>query len=207
VVIAVETQERRVHVHAQLFVPGPLPGMNEILAARGSVSGAIEGTHKRANKYGELKKKWTREVQTRAMVARLDPGCIPAAHFTFLHFERDQLRDPDNLCGGAQKILLDALKGAGLMANDGWRHVLGIRHHWICEPADRDGFQAVGVQLYAGTDTLSLALARAMAEPVVRLVAMIPRAREKRASRTNGAPGLFGAGPLDRGRGHHLSRR
>jgi hypothetical protein len=176
-------------IYAQLFIPGPMPGENELLAARGQVGGFHEGTAKRSNGYSQLKQKWTAEVQMRALVARLQPGCIPPAHFTFLHFERDQLRDPDNLSGGAQKLLFDALKGAGLIANDGWRHVLGIRHHWIVEP-EVDRFQAVGVQLYAAADTLTLSEAREHAEPIERLVDMIPRASEARARRSKRAAGV-----------------
>lgn len=179
-------------VYAKLFIPGPMPGMNEILAARGRVASAQKGSHKRTNKYAELKQHWAGVVQAYAMQARLRPGQIPAAHFTFLHFERDRLRDPDNLCGGAQKLLLDSLKTAGLIANDGWKHVLGIRHHWLCVPA-ADGFQCVGVQLYAAADTLTEREAHELALPIARRVEMIPRATEAaRADRSKRAARLAG---------------
>lgn len=176
--------------HARLFIPGPLPGLNELLGARGSVGGFIPGTAKRVNSYGELKRKWTAEVQAQAMIARLRQGAIPPAHFTFLHYEQDKLRDPDNFCGGAQKLLLDALKDAKLMKNDGWRDVLGIRHHWVVVPPTAEKRQPVGVMLFAAVQTLELEQALEYAIPLYRRVEMIPRAappRGTRAARPKGA--------------------
>lgn len=183
-----------IEAYASLFIPGPLPGTNEILAARGKVARAREGSHKRGDGYNDLKREWTTVVQALAMQARLRPRCIPAAHFTFMHFELDQRRDPDNFCGGAQKILLDALKCAELIENDGWRHVLGLQHYWTCRQAE-NGRQMVGVHLFATPEPISRDAAYDHARPVWRAIELIQRSgpkREARAPRPKRSPAFAG---------------
>jgi len=183
-------------IHGALFVPGPMPGMNEILEERVAGARRIAGTSKRVDGYGALKKRWAPVVQGAALAARLRPGTIPPAHFTFVHYERDQRRDPDNFAGGAQKLILDGLKDARLIANDGWRDVLGLRHHWLVAHAI-SGKQAVGVGLVIADHTLELEEALSRIRAVFRPVEMIPRAAERRArraasSRSNCAARLLG---------------
>jgi hypothetical protein len=173
-------------IYAALWIPGPMPGLNEILGARGSVNVAKAGTHKRGNDYASLKREWTTVIQGLSMQARIRPGEIPACAYTFLHYERDQRRDPDNFCGGAQKLTLDALKAAGLIRNDGWGDVLGLRHHWLVRHA-YDGRQAVGIMLYAASRTLEFEEATERASPERRRLELIPLASEGKGGRGRAA--------------------
>lgn len=97
-----------------LWIPGPLPGLNDLLAAKGS-------GHGRANAYARLKARWTDHIALLARAARLRP--VAAAEITFAWCERNRRRDPDNIAAGGRKLVLDALVAAGVLPNDGWGQV------------------------------------------------------------------------------------
>ena len=104
-----------------LWIPGRLPGLNEIIEARGSASG-------KANAWASMKKKLQGTI---ALLARAHGvGRWTAAHFAYVHFEPNRMRDPSNFCSGAQKVVEDALQKAKLIPNDGWRQVLSFQHLW-----------------------------------------------------------------------------
>lgn len=96
------------------FVPGPLPGLNEVIAA-------AKSGHGRGNGYARLKQSWTDAVWALALSAKLQP-CDGPASVCFEWRERDRRRDPDNVAG-ARKFLLDGLVKAGVLADDGWDEV------------------------------------------------------------------------------------
>ena len=52
--------------------------------------------------------------------------------------EPNKRRDPDGFCAGGAKVVIDALKTAGVLDNDGWRHIVGLRHTWSVD-ATRPG--------------------------------------------------------------------
>lgn len=56
----------------------------------------------------------------------LDDG----AYFAYVLAETKRNRDPDNICAGAQKLVLDALTAKGIISTDGWRHVKGLQPFW-----------------------------------------------------------------------------
>lgn len=114
----------------RLWVPGPLPGMNEILEAR-----MLEGMRRKAGNrgwtdgtYSEMKRAWAQKVHNAALVARM--GEIRGDCFSYLVLEPDRRRDPSNICFGAQKIIEDALQTCKLLENDGWKHVKAFSHQW-----------------------------------------------------------------------------
>lgn len=94
-----------------LWVPGPLPGLNELLAAAKSGRG-------RGNAYSRLKSQWTETIWALAKSAKLQPMTTPV-RLGFLWVERDKRRDPDNVAGGGRKLVLDGLVKAGVIADDG----------------------------------------------------------------------------------------
>ena len=57
------------------------------------------------------------------------------AYVSFIWFEENTKRDPDNICAGA-KFCLDALVNCKILPNDGWEHVLGIKHGFVCSPGE-----------------------------------------------------------------------
>ncbi len=103
----------------RLWIPGPLPGMNEIIAA------AKSGGKGRV--YAAMKASHTSAVTLFARKARLKP--IDFAVFGFDWHEPTRRRDPDNLMAGA-KFILDGLVKAGVIPNDGWDNVGGLVHCW-----------------------------------------------------------------------------
>ncbi len=127
-----------------LWVPGKLPGLNEIIDAKRSV---VSGTGKRRpDGYSKLKKQWSQTIRIHALQQRLAP--VPeAAHFTYFCVEENKRRDPGNFLAGAQKLIEDALQEANVLEGDGWKHVLSITSHWIVG-------QPNGVMVGIGTDQI-----------------------------------------------------
>lgn len=129
-----------------LHIPGPLPALNDLFDLR--MRGARRANHegKRSNGYSDAKRYWASVVQGLVLQRRLTP--IGPSAFTWVWFELDKLRDPDGLTAGGRKLALDALKTAGIIAGDGWRHVLDCRDHWVVAP------QRVGVTVIAADRVL-----------------------------------------------------
>ena len=96
----------------QFTIPGRLPGLNEII-----------GT---ANchwaKGYRLKKEAMQQVQIYALVAKIKP-VQGRAEVTIACFEGNKKRDTDNVQAGANKIILDALQGMGILQGDGWKYI------------------------------------------------------------------------------------
>jgi len=106
-----------------VFIPGPLPGMNEFIST---------GSRFR---YNDAKKRWAQTIITHIKVARLQP--VRRAFITCVWREKNKRRDPDNFIGMGKKFFLDALKSAGIVKNDGWTHVAGFTDTW--EVSDEPG--------------------------------------------------------------------
>lgn len=102
---------------ANLWVPGPLPGMNELIAA-------AKGSGGRGAGYARIKRTWTDIVMALAQGKKLPrfPGRVL---LSFSWVERDRRRDPDNVAAGGRKLILDGLVAAGILRGDGWRTVFG----------------------------------------------------------------------------------
>lgn len=115
------------------FIPGPLPGENEIIDA-------CKGAGGTGRIYSAMKKKWTNDIALLVRSARIRP--VPRAHIRFIWHERDRRRNPDNLCA-AIKFVLDGLVVAKVLENDGWDQIAGFTHAW-----DVSGKPGVEVSLF-----------------------------------------------------------
>ena len=104
-----------------LFIPGRMPGLNEIIEAAGTRKG-------KWNAYMTLKSKWGDVIAAHARIQRFAE--VKDGHFTYLFEEPDRRRDPSNVIAGGVKLIEDALQEAGLLANDGWGEVLSIRPYF-----------------------------------------------------------------------------
>lgn len=104
-------------LRATLWVPGPLPGLNELIAA-------AKGSGGRGAGYARLKRQWTDVVQAIAQSKKV-PRFEGRAFFIFTWIERDRRRDPDNVAAGGRKLILDGLVRAGVISGDGWAAVGG----------------------------------------------------------------------------------
>lgn len=113
----------------RLWIPGRLPGLNEIIEAC--------GTRKRNwNAYTSMKREWGQRVSLFALAQGFKPG--KKGYFTYLFVEANRKRDPSNIVGGGVKIIEDALQECCLIEGDGWIQVKGIAPFW-CKDADNPG--------------------------------------------------------------------
>jgi len=113
-----------------LWIPGQLPGLNELIAAAKSGRG-------RGNGYARLKAQWTEEIAIRARAAGLWKW-PSGASFRFRWVEGSKRRDPDNFTGGGRKLILDGLVLAGVLPDDSWRYVDGFTDAWEAVGGLRD---------------------------------------------------------------------
>lgn len=96
-----------------LWIPGPLPGLNEMIAA-------AKGCGGRGLAYSRMKKEWTMTIKFLAQAAQWRP--MRAARFAFLWVERNRSRNPDNIAAG-RKFIFDGLVAAKVLSNDGWGEI------------------------------------------------------------------------------------
>jgi hypothetical protein len=96
-----------------LWVPGPLPGANEALAACRQARG-------KGSAYSNMKRAYTLMVMGLAKKAKLTP--VDHADIDFVWVERNRKRDKDNVRFAA-KFCIDGLVKAGVLKGDGWAHV------------------------------------------------------------------------------------
>lgn len=104
------------------WVDGPLPGMNEVVAAAKSGRG-------RGNAYARQKAVWTNCVAVAAMAA----GCklVPSpVTVSCVWHESSARRDPDNV-QAAVKFVLDGLVDAGVLRGDGRADIAAVRHEVV----------------------------------------------------------------------------
>jgi len=102
--------------HGYLWVPGPMPGLNEIIEACKRGFGA----------YATMKKSWGHRVGLLAKMTKLNL-VTDGGHFVYVIRESSKRRDKSNVICGAIKIIEDALQEATIMSNDGWKQVLSIQ--------------------------------------------------------------------------------
>lgn len=107
------------------FIPGPLPGMNEIIdAARGKKMAAAR-----------QKEIWTVRVGNYVDLKMNQTGFkgFPGSVFSsYLWQEPNRRRDPGNIISG-MKFVEDGMVKAGLITGDGWKQIAGFQHKWIVD--------------------------------------------------------------------------
>ena len=96
----------------QFFIPGPMPGMNDIVRKQHFI-------------YSAMKRKWNRTIGLCMTQAHLKPMQRVSVAFTWV--ERNTKRDPDNIIA-AQKFILDCLVVNGVLPEDGWANIAGLSH-------------------------------------------------------------------------------
>jgi len=109
-----------------LHIPYRLPGLNDII---GEMSGHLTMRGRRVYRYTQTKKRHTHSLVALIHAQGLRPVTGPVWVFC-TWTEAGKLRDPDNIASGGCKLILDALKAAGIIANDGWRNIAGFEHRF-----------------------------------------------------------------------------
>lgn len=102
----------------KIVIPGELPTMNEI----------IEAAKTHWTSYRVMKQENTLLV---ALIARRLPK-QSRVDITITWFRKDRRTDKDNIMAG-QKFVLDGLKEAGVIGNDGWKHIGRISHDFTVD--------------------------------------------------------------------------
>ncbi len=85
-------------------------------------------------RFQKLKVEMEESIAAEIRKQRLKP--MPFAYISFIWFEHTTKRDPDNICGGGQKVALDALVNCKILPGDGWAYVLGLRHAFVHTPGE-----------------------------------------------------------------------
>ena len=114
----------RVVAQQSMFIPGPLPGMNDYISTGSRFI------------YDKAKKKWKGIIAHAIKEHGLGP--MPSAWFRFQWREKAKRRNPDNFAAIGKKFIFDALVSTGILENDGWREILGWEDRW-CIDADSPG--------------------------------------------------------------------
>lgn len=100
----------------RIWLPGRLPGLNDLLFT--NIGARIK--HQKGPKQA---------VRLLVQAQRIKPFDKPVA-LSFEWVEPNKRRDPDGFTAGGTKVLIDALKTSGVIANDGWKNVAAIAHTW-----------------------------------------------------------------------------
>jgi hypothetical protein len=124
-------------IHNAFWVAGKVPSLNDLLSAKSGGSAPIlsslimryrpgKGKQRgaRFNLYNDIKQDWKR----RTIKAIGTPFVrVAACYFGYVVVEETLKRDPSNICSAAIKFIEDGLVEAGVIPNDSWGNVLGIR--------------------------------------------------------------------------------
>jgi Holliday junction resolvase RusA-like endonuclease len=102
-----------------LWLPGRLPGLNDLLFT--NIGARIK--HQKGPKAA------VRELVKKQRIAQFERPVL----LRFEWREPNRKRDPDGFCAGGAKVVIDALKTAGVLKNDGWQQVAGIAHSWCVD--------------------------------------------------------------------------
>ena len=105
----------------ELWIPGPLPSMNELIDA-------AKGNGGRGIGYARIKRAWTDTVCLLAKAAHIPPMRRVRLHCIW--HERNKRRDPDNIVGAGLKVVCDGLVAAGVLPGDGWDHIVAFVDEW-----------------------------------------------------------------------------
>ncbi|HJY84455.1 MAG TPA: hypothetical protein VKK81_25665 [Candidatus Binatia bacterium] len=116
----------------RVFIPGPLPGLNELIAAAKHRASTVGRKGRRWNAYAALKVQWGETVVTAIRQAHIAPARTPV-FLSFTWREATRRRDLDNVAAGGRKIINDSLVTAGVLGNDSWAHVVGWTDHFVVD--------------------------------------------------------------------------
>ena len=102
-------------IRQAFFVPGPLPGNNDFLGQNKWI-------------FSSRRDKWKSIIGREIMAQDLQP--MGRVRIAWRWVEANKKRDPDNFSSIGKKFILDALVTAGVLQNDGWRHIAGWTDDW-----------------------------------------------------------------------------
>lgn len=100
----------------KLIIPGTLPNLNDYIAAE------------RTNRHkGAKMKADSGNIVAAAIGQRLKGVRIEKpVYMEYTWVEKNKRRDLDNISSFGRKVIQDALVGAAVLKDDGWKHVVGF---------------------------------------------------------------------------------
>jgi hypothetical protein len=111
-----------------VFIPGPLPGMNEF-------SGKTSGWA-----YRRAKSIWALKIALAIRQAKLQP--VKQAYLSYVWMEPSRRRDPDNFTSLGRKFILDQLVNSKILPDDGWDEIAGQSDSWAVDK-DKPGVYVI----------------------------------------------------------------
>ena len=97
-------------IEQTFFIPGPLPGLNEIIAAGKKIIPWLSKGKRRVYELTQLKERWDTRVVHEVMFHKIKP--MDAVDVKLVWIEPNRRRDKDNVMAG-KKFILDGLVKAG----------------------------------------------------------------------------------------------
>ena len=100
----------------KLIIPGTLPGLNQY----------IEALDKNHYTGAALKKSAQRTVEwcAKSQLRKFRP--VGPVMMKYTWYEPNKRRDKDNISSFGRKVIQDGLVKAGVLENDGWKHIDGF---------------------------------------------------------------------------------
>lgn len=119
------------------FIPGPLPGLNDMIDAAKEMGHVRRYSRRQYNGYATLKQQWGKlctlaiEQAKRRPLTKLTQMTTPV-EIIFVWSEEARRRDLDNIRTGA-KFVLDALVKSEILKSDGWKQVRALRDEFLVD--------------------------------------------------------------------------
>jgi hypothetical protein len=111
----------------RVFVPMLFPSQNEWIRMAGSTH-TPGANHQRGSDAQSLKNSMENKIQVHLRLANLKP--MDGAYFFFTFYELGRQRNKDNIQALALKFFFDAMQKQRILANDGWKEVVGWDPHF-----------------------------------------------------------------------------
>lgn len=113
--------------YQRVFVPMLFPSQNEWLRMAGA-TGQVGAKHQRTSVAQSLKNSMETKIQLHLRLANLQP--MECAYFFFRFHECGRQRNKDNIQALALKFFFDAMQKQSILANDGWKEIVGWDPHF-----------------------------------------------------------------------------
>lgn len=110
----------------KFVIKGTLESWNQIISASKS----------HWSKYATYKHKQTFNVALIIKSHKLKPVKKYPIKLKFVWFAKDRRTDPDNLSSGGRKILMDSLKVAQIIKDDGFKYISGFTDEFYVDKDD-----------------------------------------------------------------------
>ena len=126
-----------------IVVPFELPALNEVIALAKRQQKQIkkignrqltltelrELNSKNVSYYNSMKRLYTANMTPFLKAPRIDKP----TDFHFHWYCRNRRKNPDNIAAGGRKIIFDALQTVGILPDDNWQWVIGLRDKFFVD--------------------------------------------------------------------------